>query len=100
MTAARAPMLALDVMCASVDQRAAGNGRGLRTVVGEYPVDDCVRSDVQLAARHIDVAAHVSIDARTARDDLQLLSYSDVDDDVASAAGTAALVHCLRTGHA
>src|SRR5262249_16422085 len=97
MTAARAPMLALDVMCASVDHRAAGNGRGLRTVVGEYPVDDRVRSDGQLATRHIDVAAHVSIDARTARADLQILSYSAVDDDVATADGEAALNLCLGT---
>ena len=85
MMAGRAPVFALDVVRPAVDHRAAGNVCGLRAVVGEYAVDDGMRSDVQLTARHIDVAADVSIDARTARADLQTRSYPAIDRNFATA---------------
>src|SRR5215472_1469948 len=85
MMTGRSPVFALDVVRPAADHRAAGNVCGLPAVVGEYAVDDCIRSDVQLTAGHIDVAADVSVDARTARTDLQTLSDPAIDRNFATA---------------
>src|SRR5262249_36197868 len=51
--------------------------------------------DIELTARHIDVAAHVSVDARTTRADLQILPYAAVDRDVTTADRKSALHFCI-----